>query len=199
MQYRITQEEAHRAKIPHHIFNFNILITHLFAAYTILEIGHGAMLPFLIIPAVSTAVILYLCSRVKVKLQNDTWFVAANWLVACRRGKILIGAYIAAITLMAVYMLIDMIFPGGMKMNDFSADGSSTNLMQVIFMYFSAFIVFVAVLFTFIQTGISVFEAGQGILDDKIEMLLPRKEGDNESLGHAEEESVPDEVRQHHH
>ncbi len=199
MQYKITPEEAHRAKVPHHIFNFNILVTHLFSAYTILEIAHGNMVAFLLIPAVSTLVILYLCTRVKVKRETDTWFVAANWLVACRRGKILIGAYIAAIALMSIYLLIDWLFPGGLKMNNFSPDGGSTNLTQIVFMYFSAFIVFVAVLLTFLQTGISVFEAGQGILDDKIEKILPRQAGDNEALGHAEEESVPEGVRQHHH
>ena len=87
MQYQITPDEATRAKVPHHIFNFNILITHLFAAYTILEIGHGRMLPFLIIPTVSTLVILYLCTRVKRKLETDTWFVAANWLVPVDGAK----------------------------------------------------------------------------------------------------------------
>jgi hypothetical protein len=45
---------------------------------------------------------------------------------------------------------------------------------------------------TFIQTGISVFEAGQGIVDDKIEQkILPRSEGMNEPLGQAEEEKAP--------
>ena len=181
MQYQITPDEATRAKMPHHIFNFNILVTHLFAAYTILEIGHGHMLPFLIIPTVSTLVILYLCTRVRQKLETDTWFVAANWLVACRRGKMLIAAYIAAIVLMGLYLLIDTLFPGGMTMQDFSSpDGGSTNITQVITMYFGGLIVFVTVLLTFIQTGISVFEASQGIVDDKIEQkYLPRPEGVN--------------------
>ena len=181
MQYQITPDEATRAKVPHHIFNFNILVTHLFAAYTILEIGHGRMLPFLIIPIVSTLVILYLCTRVKHKLETDTWFVAANWLVACRRGKMLIAAYVAAIVLMGLYLLIDALFPGGMTMQDFSSpEGGSTNITQVITMYFGGLIVFVTVLLTFIQTGISVFEASQGIVDDKIERkYLPRPDGAN--------------------
>lgn len=195
MKYQITPEEAQKAKIPFHIYNFNILITHLFLAYTILEIGHGKMAPFLLIPAISTMVILYLCSQVKKKLA-ESWYVAANWAIACRRGKILIGAYIAAIILMAIYMIIDTLFPGGMSMQDFSnPEGGSTNITQVITMYFAGLIVFVTVLVTFIQTGISVFEAGQGIIDDKVEQkLLPRPKGMNEPLGQADEEKAPEDT-----
>ncbi len=195
MKYTVTAEETRAAKVPHHIFNFNILVTHLFAAYTILEIGHGAMLPFLIIPTVSTAVILFLCAQVQKKLTNS-WYVAAHWATACRRGKMLIGAYIAAIVLMLLYMLIDTLFPGGMTMQDFSnPEGGSTNITQVITMYFAGLIVFLTVLLTFIQTGISVFEAGQGIVDDKIEQkVLPRPEGMNAPLGHADEEKAPEDT-----
>jgi len=195
MKYKITPEEAQQAKIPFHIYNFNILITHLFLAYTILEIGHGKMAPFLLIPAISTLVILYICSQVKKKLP-ESWYVAANWAIACRRGKMLIGAYIAAITLMAIYLIIDTLFPGGMSMQDFSnPEGGTTNITQIITMYFAGIIVFVTVLLTFIQTGISVFEAGQGIVDDKVEQkLLPRPEGMNEPLGRADEEKAPEDT-----
>ncbi|HID00070.1 MAG TPA: hypothetical protein EYP05_01845 [Piscirickettsiaceae bacterium] len=195
MKYTVTSEEIQAAKVPHHIFNFNILITHLFAAYTILEIGHGAMLPFLIIPFISTLVILYLCRQVQKKLA-ESWYVAAHWATACRRGKMLISAYIAAITLMAIYLIIDTLFPGGMTMQDFSSpDGSSTNITQVITMYFAALIVFITVLLTFIQTGISVFEAGQGIVDDKIEQkVLPRPETMNPPIGQGEEEKAPEDT-----
>ncbi len=192
MQYQTTQQELNQAKIPHHIFNFNILITHLFAAYTILEIGHGAMLPFLIIPAVSTLVIFYLCRQVAQK-RAESWYVAAHWLTACRRGKWLIRAYIAAISLMLIYLAIDTLFPGGLKMQDFSnPDGGSTNITQIITLYFAAVIVFVTVLLTFIQTGISVFEAGQGIVDDKIETLLPRPDDMNAPLGKSDAEKAPE-------
>ena len=192
MQYQTTQQELNQAKIPHHIFNFNILITHLFVAYTILEIGHGAMLPFLIIPAISTLVIFYLCKQVTRK-QSESWYVAAHWLTACRRGKWLIRAYIAATSLMLIYLVIDTLFPGGLKMQDFSSpDGGSTNITQIITLYFAAVIVFVTVLFTFIQTGISVFEAGQGIVDDKIETLLPRPDDMNTPLGKSDAEKAPE-------
>ncbi|WP_294949645.1 hypothetical protein [Sulfurivirga sp.] len=194
MQYKITQEEAQKAKIPFHIYNFNILITHLFLAYTILEIGHGKMAPFLLIPAISTTVILYICSQVKKKLP-ESWYVAANWMVACRRGKLLIGSYIVAIAMMGLYLLVDTLFPGGMSMQDFSnPEGGKTNIMQVVTMYFSGLVVFVTVLVTFIQTGISVFEAGQGILNDKIEQYLPRPEDQNPPLGKSEDEKAPEDI-----
>lgn len=194
MQYQTTPGELNQAKMPHHIFNFNILITHLFVAYTILEIGHGNPAYFLIIPTISTLVILYLCSQVKKKLAQS-WYVAAHWMTACRRGKWLIRAYVAAIALMGIYFVVDTLFPGGLKMQDFSSpDGGSTNITQIITLYFAAVFVFVTVLVTFIQTGISVFEAGQGIVDDKIETLLPRPEHMNPPQGKTDVETAPEDT-----
>lgn len=187
MHYRVTEDEKRRAKTPHHIFNINVIITHLFGAMIILEIGETFELLF--VPLVSSLVIAYLFFTSKKVAQNDTWFVASHWIMAWRRGRILLFSYAIAIAMVLVYVLIDAVFPGGFSMNDFSTEGSQTNLGEVITMRFAALVIFVAVLITFMQTGIAVYDAGNGISNPSIEKTLPRNENANEELGKGSDES----------
>lgn len=192
MHYRVTEDEKRRAKTPHHIFNINVIITHLFGAMIILEIGETFELLF--VPLVSSLVIAYLFINTKKVAQNDTWFVASHWMMAWRRGRILLFSYAVAIAMVLVYVLIDAVFPGGFSMNDFSTEGSQTNLGEVITMRFAALVIFVAVLITFMQTGIAVYDAGNGISNPSIEKLLPRNENANEELGKGSDESNQNKV-----
>jgi hypothetical protein len=180
MHYRVTEEEKKRAKTPHHIFNINVIITHLFISMIVLEIGDSFEL--LLIPVISSVVIAYLYITQKQKAKTDTWFVASHWVMAWRRGRILLFSYAIAIAMVGIYMLIDSIFPGGFSMNDFSTEGTQTNLGEVITLRFAAVVIFVAVLVTFMQTGISVYDAGSGISNPALTKFLPRNEDSNEEL-----------------
>ncbi|MDX1352270.1 MAG: hypothetical protein R3254_04605, partial [Thiomicrorhabdus sp.] len=66
--------------------------------------------------------------------------------------------------------------------------GTQTNLGEVITLRFAAVVIFVAVLITFMQTGISVYDAGNGISNPSIEKFLPRDEKANEELGKGSDE-----------
>lgn len=182
MQYQITPSEAHRAKNPHHIFNLNILLTHLFLSLTILKTS-GEPLMFILIPLISVLVLSYVYFHGQKKRQTDSWFVAAHWTLAWRRGRILIASYIAAIIIVGIYGLVQLIMPGGLAMNDFSDAGGSTPIFEIITMFFSGALIFFTVLFTFLQTGISVYDASKGIVDKNIARYLPRDENSNPELG----------------
>jgi len=186
MHYRVTEEEKRRAKTPHHIFNINVIITHLFMSMIVLEIGDSFEL--LLVPVISSIVIAYLYLTQKKKAKTDTWFVASHWVMAWRRGRILLFSYVIAIAMVGIYLLIDNIFPGGFSMNDFSTEGTQTNLGEVITLRFAAVVIFVAVLITFMQTGISVYDAGNGISNPAIAKFLPRNEESNEELGKGSDE-----------
>jgi len=181
MQYKINQHEAYAAKTPHHIFNLNIILVHLFIPMIVLEIG--STIEMLLTPLISSLIIAYIYFHGKKIAQTETWFIAAHWKLAWKRGKILLYSYAAAGVIIIGYLLIDLIFPGGMMMNDFSTTDSQTSIGEIIAVRFAATVIFVAVLITFMQTGISVFDAGKGIIDPSIEKLLPRGEGANEVLG----------------
>lgn len=188
MHYRVTEDEKRRAKTPHHMFNINIIITHLFLSMIVLEIGSSFEL--LLIPLLSSIVIGYMYTKSKKEANNDTWFVASHWTMAWRRGRILLISYAIAIAMVLLYLLFDMIFPGGLSMNDFSTEGNQTNLGELITLRFSAVVIFVAVLITFMQTGISVYDAGNGISNPALEKFLPRGETANEELGTGTDESI---------
>lgn len=181
MHYQVSPSEISRAKTPHHIFNINIIITHLFISMIVLEIGQTFEL--LLVPLISSLVIGYLYYRKNQTAQQDSWFVAAHWTLAWRRGRILLLSYAVALAMVAIYSVIDLIFPGGFSMNNFAADNSQTNLGEIITIRFSAVVIFVAVLITFMQTGISVYDAGKGIMDPSIEKFLPRSAQSNAPLG----------------
>lgn len=187
MHYSVTQEETHAAKNPHHIFNLNVIITHLAISQVSLELGHGNPYYFILVPLISSMVIAYLYFHGKTVAKTKSWFVAANWQLAWRRGRRLLIAYAAALAVILLFGLVGNL-SGGLMMNDFSDDGSSSSIIGKIGLYFGALIVFVTVLINFLQTGISVYDAGKGIIDPNIEKYMPRDENSNEELGEGDDE-----------
>lgn len=188
MQYQVTDKEAQLAKNPHHIFNLNILLTHLFLSLTILKTT-GEPLMFILIPVISISVLSYIYFRGQQKRQQDSWFIAAHWTLAWRRGRLLIMSYIAAIAIVLIYSLIQMVMPSGLAMNDFSDKGTSTPIFQIIVMFFGSAIIFFTVLITFLQTGISVYDCSKGIIDKNIERYIPRTEHSNSELGEYDDKA----------
>lgn len=189
MHYQVTEQEKNRAKNPHHIFNINVIITHLAISQVALELGHGSPFPFLLVPIISGLVIFYLYNRAKKERESgDSWFVAAHWTQSWRRGRNLILAYAVATIVITIGVILGNVVGGGMMMNDFSSDGSSTSIVEKISLFFGAIVVFFTVLYNFLQTGISVYEAGRGIIDPKITKFAPRDENSNPELGEGSDE-----------
>lgn len=188
MHYQVTEQDTRLAKNPHHIFNINVIVTHLAISQVSLEIGHGNPFYFILVPAISGIVIAYIYFHGKKVASEQSWFVGAHWKLAWRRGRNLLIAYAVAIVIMLLGALLGNLFGGGLMMNDFSTDGSSTSIVQKISMYFAALSVFVTILYNFLQTGISVYDAGKGIIDQKIEKFHPRDENANPELGLGDDE-----------
>lgn len=188
MHYQVTEQDTRLAKNPHHIFNVNVIVTHLAISQVSLEIGHGNPFYFLLVPAISSMVIAYIYFHGKKMAATQSWFVGAHWTLAWRRGRNLLIAYAVATLIMVLGALLGNLFGSGLMMNDFSAEGSSTSIIEKISMYFAALSVFVTILYNFLQTGISVYDAGKGIIDAKIERFLPRDENSNPELGIGEDE-----------
>jgi len=178
MKYKITKEEAHLAKNPHHIFNINVILVHLAASQIILELSGGNYIWFLIIPTISAMVFTYIYQHGKQVAKTQTWFVAANWTLAWRRGRLMLIAYGVALSVIVVTNVIGSL-SGGMMMNDFSDDDTSSSIISTIGMFFGAVVIFFVMLLNFLQTGISVYDAGKGIIDEKIIKFLPRDENSN--------------------
>ena len=190
MHYKVTDQEVSAAKNPHHIFNLNVILTHLAISQAALEMGDGSPMNLMIIPIISLMVISYLYFTSKKLAQGDSWFVAAHWTLAWRRGRILALSYAAAGVVIAIVMGLGSLLGGGMMMNDLSVDGTSTPIHEKITMFLSAVIVFFTLLVMFLQEGISVYEAGKGIIDPSIEKHIPRDANSNEELGETEADAA---------
>ncbi len=186
MMYQITKEEAHLAKNPHHIFNLNVILVHLAASQIILELSHGNFAFFLLIPTISTLVFIYIYNHGKQVAKTQTWFVAANWTLAWRRGRMMLIAYAIAVVVIVVTNLIGSISEG-MMMNDFSDDDTSSSIISTIGVFFGAVAIFFVMLINFLLTGISVYDAGKGIIDEKITEFIPRDKNSNKELAKDKE------------
>lgn len=191
MRYQVTPEEQHKAKTPHHIFNVNVILTHLAISQVSLELGHGNPVWFLLVPLISSLFIAYIYLQGNKVAQQHSWFVSAHWKLAWRRSINLLRAYAVAIVVIGLATLLGNVFGGGLMMNDFSAEGSSTSIVEKIGLFFGALVVFFTVLYNFLQTGISVYDAGKGIIDPKIEKFFPRDEHANPELGEGDDSSTP--------
>lgn len=183
MRYQVTAEDKHKAKNPHHIFNINIILTHLAISQVSLEIGHGNPLYFLLVPIISSIFLGYIYFHGQKVAANNCWFVGAHWVLAWRRGRNLLIAYGVAIMVILLATLLGNLFGGGLMMNDFSEEGGSSSIVEKIGLFFGALVVFFTVLYNFLQTGISVYDAGKGIIDPKIANYHPRDAEANEELG----------------
>jgi len=192
MHYQVTSEEQRLAKNPHHIFNVNVIVTHLAISQVSLEIGHGNPWYFLLVPFISSLVIAYIYFHGQKVIQSQSWFVGAHWTLAWRRSRNLLIAYGVAIAVISLSALLGNLFGGGLMMNDFSTEGSSTSIVQKIGTFFGALVVFFTVLYNFLQTGISTYDAGKGIIDPKIEKFIPRDERSNIELGQGDDEIAKD-------
>lgn len=182
MQYQVTDEEKHLAKNPHHIFNVNVIVTHLAISQASLEMGHGNPYYFIFVPLISSMVIAYLYFHRKTVAERGSWFVSAHWTLAWRRGRSLLISYLIAIVVIGLSGILGDIAGGGMMMNDFSDSDSSTSIIEKIGTFFGALVVFFTVLYNFLQTGISVYDAGKGIIDPKIEQFCPRNADSNAEI-----------------
>lgn len=178
MKYKITSDEAHIAKNPHHIFNLNVIVLHLAGAKITLEVGGGNPFVFLLIPLIASAIYFYIYKHGQSLKATQSWFVVAHWTLAWRRGRVMLISYAVAIVVVLASHLIGSM-AGGMMMNDFSDDNSSSSIISTIGLFFGAVVVFFTLLFNFIMTGISVYDAGNGIIDEKITKFLPRDESSN--------------------
>ena len=181
MKYTITRQEAYAAKVPHHIFNLNVLLTHLAISKIILELSHGNPAWFVLVPLISATIIYYIY-RKSVSIGRDgSWFVAANWTLAWRRGRWILISYGIASVVILVSMLLGSL-SGGLMMNDFSDDGGSSSIVEKIGLFFAAVVVFVTILINFLVTGISVYEAGKGEIDKSVVKFQPRNEQSNPEI-----------------
>jgi len=158
MQYQISAQTRKKAELPHSLFTLNLIIVHLFASYTMLELGYGQKIIF--IPFVSMLILAALWFKAKQQRTDNTdWFVAAHWLLMTKRAKILLIAYAVGLSIgVLLSVLVDPL------------KGQTTNLVA---MYLGGIPIFFGLLITFVLSGGSIYDARRGVIGDKIVEQFP--------------------------
>jgi hypothetical protein len=160
MQYQVEPLSSKRAGYPHSFFILNLIIVHLFASYTMLEIGYGKQVVF--IPFVSMLVLTFLWWQAKqIRVNGNDWFVAAHWMIMTKRIRILLYFYIVGLVLGGfTYLMVGM---SPLKGGD----------VTTIALRMGAVPVFLGVLVTFVLSGGSIFDAQRGMVGQKIVDAFP--------------------------
>jgi hypothetical protein len=160
MQYQITPQTSKRAGMPHSLFILNLILVHLFASYTMLELGYGQQV--ILIPFVSIVILTALWFKAKqLHKTNTDWFVAAHWLLMTKRSRLLIIFYVIGLVLGGfTYLMVGM---SPLKGGD----------VTTIALRMGAVPVFLGLLVTFVLSGGSIYDAQRGVIGQKIVDQFP--------------------------
>lgn len=160
MQYKVEAQSSRKAGIPHSLFILNLILVHLFASYTMLEIGYGKQVVFIPVVSLLFLSVLWLVAY-KLRRHYDDWFVAAHWQIMTKRTRILIYFYLAGLILGGfTYFMVSM--------SPIKGDDITTIALRM-----GAVPVFLGVLVTFVLSGGSIFDAQRGMVGQSIVDQFP--------------------------
>jgi hypothetical protein len=90
MKFEISDEESHKAKIPHEIFLTNLIGNHILWFIAALGMAKTYWQPIALLPFVSIAILLYTLWRARRSREIDSWYVMCHWQICARRSRVFI-------------------------------------------------------------------------------------------------------------
>ena len=90
MIFEITEEESHKAKIPHEIFLSNLIGNHILWFIAALGLAGSYIQPLLLVPIVSLATLVYILWRARRSPGRDSWYVMCHWQICATRSRLFI-------------------------------------------------------------------------------------------------------------
>lgn len=90
MIFEITEEESHKAKIPHEIFLTNLVGNHILWFIASLGVAGSYLQPLLLVPVISVATLIYILWRARRSRQRDSWYVMCHWQMCAKRSRLFI-------------------------------------------------------------------------------------------------------------
>ena len=97
MKFEITEEESHKAKIPHEIFLTNLIGNHILWFIAALGLAKTYWQPLALVPVVSISLLLYTLWRARQSRKRDRWYVMCHWQVAAKRSRVFIYMLLIAL------------------------------------------------------------------------------------------------------
>ncbi len=91
MEYKITEAQSKKARLPHELFLINLITNHILLFVGMLGIMKSYPVLALLTPAISVVALGYILIRGYRELNNESWFVMAHWQLCARRSRFFIG------------------------------------------------------------------------------------------------------------
>ncbi|QBZ82812.1 hypothetical protein GHNINEIG_00849 [Hydrogenovibrio crunogenus] len=164
------------SKTPHHIFNLNMILVHLFAVVFLFEFHLYYW--FWIIPIVSIMIMLSqyaffrsLLSREEIEHKATNQYVLANWRLVNRHNRIILMGYAIGGSLLSI---------GYFLSNNMTPDPNMGQIVMTIFLYLSGNLMLLILLVTFVLSSGAVWHASKGEMTRALEkqiQLLPAGNG----------------------
>jgi hypothetical protein len=90
MKFQITDEESHKAKIPHEIFLTNLIGNHILWFIAALGLAKTYWQPLALVPVASVLLLSYTLWRARKSRERDSWYVMVHWQICAARSRIFI-------------------------------------------------------------------------------------------------------------
>ena len=148
------KSETKQASFAHELLMMNLSFFHLLLPVAVLSSGHIAL--FLTLALMGSIVIIIWIVR-KAKQANESELVQAHWLLAWRRCRLLLMAYVAS----AVIMLL------GWTLGAMQTDPKMHGILLVVFSRIAAVPTILVVLVLFVLSTSSLSQARQGEMPEK--------------------------------
>lgn len=91
MRFVVSQEEIHKANVPHEIFLTNLIGNHILMAVGAGGVAGSFPWAMAIIPAISFSLLGYTLWRARRSRAVDPWYVMCHWQICARRSRIFLG------------------------------------------------------------------------------------------------------------
>ena len=97
MKFDISDEVAHKAKIPHEILLTNLIGNHILWFVAALGLAGSYWQPLALVPVFSFVTLSYILWRARRSLTQDDWYVMVHWQICAARSRLFIYMLLAGL------------------------------------------------------------------------------------------------------
>ncbi len=90
MKFELSDEVAHKAKIPHEILLTNLIGNHILWFVASLGLAGSFWQPIALVPVFSIITLSYILWRARRSKRQDDWYVMCHWQICAARSRLFI-------------------------------------------------------------------------------------------------------------
>ncbi|MEN8180491.1 MAG: hypothetical protein ABFS39_17975 [Pseudomonadota bacterium] len=122
MKFELSDEVAHKAKIPHEVLLTNLIGNHILWFVASLGLANSYWQPLALVPVFSFVTLSYILWRAHRSKQQDDWYVMCHWQICAARSRLFI--YMLLLGVLVVFLgWIGYTYFGMMKVAVYAISG----------------------------------------------------------------------------